>query len=179
MHESEPPLFPVIRPEEPNDCAAIGEVNRLAFGQDNEARLVEALRRSADYIPQLSLVAQIDGRIVGHVLFSPAVIETPERAVPTLALAPMAVHPDYQRRGVGSALAREGLKACQELGHGSVVVLGHPGYYPRFGFVPAPPRGIRPPFEVPAEAFMVCELLPGALAGIHGTVRYPPAFEGA
>jgi putative acetyltransferase len=176
MHESEPPLLPVIRPEEPDDYAAIGEVNRVAFGQEDEARLVEALRRSSDYIPQLSLVGLIEGRIIGHILFSPVVIETPERDVPTLALAPMAVHPDFQRRGIGSALVREGLKVCQRLGHASVVVLGHPGYYPRFGFVPGLPRGIQPPFETPPGAFMVCELRPGALAGVHGTVRYPPVF---
>ena len=95
------------------------------------------------------------------------------------ALAPMAVHPDFQRRGVGSALVRAGLEAARRLGHKSVVVLGHAEYYPRFGFVPARPRGIEPPLQAPDEAFMLIELVPGALAGVRGTVRYPAAYDAA
>lgn len=169
----------IVRPEDPSDYAAIYEVNRYAFGQDNEAELVEALRRSPEFIPELSLVAEVAGCVVGHILFSPTVITARTQAVPTLLLAPMAVDPDHQRRGVGSALVREGLDACRRLGHTSVIVLGHAGYYPRFGFVPAIPKGIVPPFSVPEDAFMVCELIPGTLDGVQGTVRFPPAFDDA
>lgn len=168
----------VIRPEQPDDYAAIAEVNRLAFGQDDEARLVAALRRSEDFIPELSLVAARGDRLVGYILFTRIVIRGEEADVESLALAPLAVRPECQKRGVGSALVQHGLEACRRAGHGSVVVLGHAEYYPRFGFVPAAPKGIRAPFPVPEEAFMVVELVPGALAGLTGTVVYPPAFSG-
>ncbi len=168
-----------IRPETADDDAQVYEVNRLAFGGEEEGRLVEAMRRTPGHIPELSLVAEHGGRIIGHILLSPIVIETADGPVPTLSLAPMAVHPDFQRRGVGSALVQAGLEAARRLGHKSVVVLGRAEYYPRFGFVPARPRGIEPPLEVPDEAFMLIELVPGALAGVHGTVRYPPAYDAA
>ncbi len=167
------------RPETPDDYTQVFGVNRLAFGREEEARLVETMRRTPEHIPELSLVAESDGRIIGHILFSPITIETVVGPVRTLSFAPMAVHPDFQRRGVGSALVRAGLEAARRLGHKSVVVLGHAEYYPRFGFVPARPRGIEPPLDVPDEAFMLIELVPGALAGVHGTVRYPPAYDAA
>jgi len=168
-----------IRPETPDDHMQVHELNRLAFGDEEEARLVEAVRRTPEHVPELSLVAESDGRIIGHVLFSPITIETADRPVATLSLAPVAVHPDFQRRGVGSALVRAGLEAARSLGRTSVIVLGHAEYYPRFGFVPARPRGIEPPLDVPDEAFMSIELVPGALAGVHGTVRYPAAYDAA
>lgn len=166
-----------VRPETPDDYPAVRGIHRLAFGGDGEARLVDALRRTPGFKPELSLVALDGGTIVGHILFCPIDIETERGDVATLALGPMAVRPGFQRRGVGSALVRSGLEVCRRTGHTSVVVVGHAEYYPRFGFVPAIPNGICPPFEVPDEAFMVCELVPGALRGVWGRVRYPSAFD--
>jgi putative acetyltransferase len=166
-----------IRPEMPADIPAIFNVHLLAFGQPAEAQLVDALRRDGDLIPELSLVAFNEGRIVGHILFPPITITSPEGSAPALALAPMAVLPGFQRSGIGSLLVKEGLAACRRLGHRIVVVVGHPAYYPRFGFIPARVRGIEAPFPVPDEAFMVMALAEGSLKGIHGTVRYPRAFD--
>lgn len=165
-----------IRPETADDYAAIHEVNLLAFGQEIEPRLVEALRRLPDFIPELSLVAVEAGQVVGHILFSPFVIETKDGAVPALTLAPLAVRPEFQNQGVGSQLVRDGLERCRTLGHRIVVVVGHPPYYPRFGFSPARARGLEAPFPVPDEAFMVLELVPGALDGVASMVRFPPPF---
>jgi putative acetyltransferase len=166
-----------IRPETTEDYAAIHEVNLLAFGQEIESRLVEALRESPDFIPELSLVAIEGGQVVGHILFSPMVIETKDGAVPALTLAPLAVRPEFQNQGIGSQLVRRGIERCRTLGHRIVVVVGHPTYYPRFGFSPARARGLEAPFPVPDEAFMVLELAPGALDGVAGMIRFPPPFE--
>jgi putative acetyltransferase len=167
----------IIRPETPGDIAAIYDVHLRAFGQASEARLVDELRRDGDVIPELSLVA-VDGRwIVGHILFPHVSIVSHERSVPALALAPMAVLPESQRHGIGALLVREGLAACRCLGHCIVIVVGHPGYYPRFGFFPAREWGIDVPFPVPDEALMATALVEGALEGVHGTVRYPHAFD--
>lgn len=168
-----------IRTENIEDQAAVYEVNRLAFGRESEARLVETLRRSDDFIPELSLVAEKDGRIVGHVLFSPITIETEGGAVSALGLGPVAVRPELQRQGIGSELVRRGLKECRRLGHGIVVVIGHPSYYPRFGFSSARAKGLEIPSEVPDEAFMALALVPGALDGVEGIVRFPSAFDDA
>lgn len=152
------------------------EVNERAFGQVAEAKLVEALRRTAD--PQLSLVAETEGQIIGHIFFSPVELEPARGAVAAMGLAPMAVLPEHQRRGVGSMLVRKGLQACKQRGVRAVVVLGHPKYYPRFGFKPAREFGLQCEYDVPAEAFMVMELKPGALAGRRsGTVKYHAAFD--
>jgi putative acetyltransferase len=165
--------MPLIRTETPADYEAVSIVNERAFNRSNEARLVETLRTSGQVI---SLVAEVDGRVVGHILFSPIVIETSTGPVPAISLAPMAVLPEFQKRGIGSALVRRGIEACRSLGHAVVIVLGHPDFYPRFGFVPARPQGIEPPFPAPDEAWMVQVLRPGALENLSGTVRYPPAF---
>ncbi len=167
----------VIRSEQSDDHAAIAEVNREAFGQENEARLVAALREAEGFDPQLSLVALRDDAVVGHILFSPIDIVRDSGDVPALALAPMAVRPEFQRQGIGSALVRAGLKACSRAGYRMVVVLGHSDYYPRFGFTPASERGVRAPFEVPDEAFMVLSLVDGGLDDVAGIVRYPAAFS--
>jgi len=170
----------LIRAEGPADFAAIGEVNRLAFGGEGEASLVAKLREWPGFIPGLSLVAVKAGQVVGHILISPVEI-APEGdaalAVTVLSLAPMAVLPEFQNQGIGSALVRRGLDEARRLGHKIVVVVGHPHYYPRFGFEPARPRGLEAPFPVPDEAFLVLELVPGALAGVRGTIIYPPAFD--
>ncbi|HSW44906.1 MAG TPA: N-acetyltransferase [Phycisphaerae bacterium] len=164
-----------VRPERVTDYEAIDEVNRRAFGQEAEVRLVRALRKEPGFDPRLSMVAVRAGRMVGHILFSPIRIENVPRFWPAISLAPVSVLPEFHRQGIGSRLVRDGLAACQTLGHGLVVVLGHPEYYPRFGFVPASRFGIRVPFPVPDEAFMVIGISPGALDGVSGAVRYPTA----
>ena len=168
-------LEPTIRDERPGDELAIHAVNEGAFGQPLEARLVDTLRDAGAVV--VSLVAEVDGEIVGHILFSEVHLE-PERAGRKLVgLAPMAVAPGLQRGGIGSALIAEGLRRCADLGYAAVVVLGHPSYYPRFGFAPAHRFGLRCEFPAPPEAFMALELSPGGLDGAGATVRYHAAFR--
>jgi putative acetyltransferase len=167
----------LVRAEREEDYSAIEALNRVAFEGDSEARLVAKLRQTDDFIPDLSLVAVQYELIVGHILFSPITIEAESSVVPALALAPMAVLPRFQNKGIGSALVRAGLEACRRLQHKIVVVVGHPEYYPRFGFVPARAHGIEAPFPVPDEAFMLLALTPSALEGVSGVVKYPPPFE--
>jgi putative acetyltransferase len=167
----------IVRAERTEDIEAIHLVNRLAFGQEDEALLVQRIRESPGFMPDSSLVAIKDEKVVGHILFSRIHIETPQGDVKVLSLAPMAVRPEFQNSGIGSDLVREGLKRCRDLDHTIVVVIGHPEYYPRFGFIPARKKGLDLNFPVPDEAFMVCELVPDALAGIKGMVKYPPEFE--
>ena len=165
-----------IRAETAADHAAISQVTRLAFGRDDEARLVDALRASSAFIPALSLVAEIGQRIVGHILFTAIHIQAPGAAIAALALAPLAVQPAHQRQGIGSQLVRAGLDRARELDHAIVIVLGHPEYYPRFGFSSARARGVNPPFPTRDEAFMVLELQPHALDGVSGVVEYSAPF---
>lgn len=167
----------IIRAELPSDVASIHRVHELAFGRPGEARLVDALRGTEWWIPELSLVAEEDGAVIGHVLFSGVTVREGERAAPALALAPVAVVPARQNAGIGSRLLRAGLERARELGHGVVILLGHPAYYPRFGFVPAGPHGIRYPQPGHEAAFMVAELIPGALARVRGVVEYAPPFS--
>jgi putative acetyltransferase len=162
-----------VRVEEPGDVDAIRETNALAFGAPLEANLVDALRGSEDY---LSLVAAVDGKVVGHILFTPVSLEPPVD-VRIAGLAPMAVRPEHQRSGVGGQLIRAGLEECRARGYSAVVVLGHPEYYPRFGFVPGHTFGLTCEFPSPPEAFMAIELVPGALAGTTGLVRYRSEFS--
>lgn len=164
-----------IRQEEPGDVAGIRAVVEAAFGRPDEADGVDAVRRNGH--TTLSLVALADGRIVGHVLFSPVVIET-GGAAGVVALAPLAVLPEFQGQGIGSALARAGLDECRRLGFGCVVLLGHPTYYPRFGFVPASRYGLRCTFDAPDEAFMAVELETGFLVGRGGIVRFSAEWDG-
>lgn len=165
-----------IRPETPSDIPAIRHVNELAFARPNEARLVDALREAAR--PFLSLIAETDGEIVGHICFSRAEVERPDgHKVEILGLAPMAVLPERQNQGIGSQLVKAGLDTCREAGYGVVIVLGHPDYYPRFGFVPAAPRGLVSEYDVPEPVFMMTELVPGAAAEVQGVARYHEAFR--
>jgi putative acetyltransferase len=166
-----------VRPEEADDLATIFRVHAEAFGQDTEARLVDELRRQRSYDSGMSLVGIVGGAIVGHVLFSRVEIVNGPQRTPALALAPLAVLPSHQRRGVGTKLVETGLDVVSRLGHKLVIVLGHPDYYSRFGFVPASPQGIHPPFPAPPEAFRVLELNPGARAEVCGVVEYPTAFS--
>lgn len=160
-----------IRPERPGDEEAIAAVHRAAFGKDEEVQIVERLRAGPDYLPHLSLVAEQDGAIVGHTILSRARLD----ARPALGLGPIGVLPDRQRDGIGSALMHASLDAAREAGEAVVVLLGHPTYYPRFGFVPASRLGITPPFEVGDEYFMALELQPGAANG-GGRFAYSAAF---
>ena len=166
------------RQEHPNDIKAIAEVNRLAFGQEAEATLVGLLRKSDAFVPELSLVATVEGKVIGHILFSEIVIvDADQNEFPSLALAPMAVLPAFQRKGVGGQLVRAGLEKAKALKYKSVIVLGHEHYYPKFGFEPAEKWGIKPPFEVPANVFMALELVPDGLKDVSGTVQYPQEFS--
>jgi putative acetyltransferase len=166
-----------VRPEIPDDVPAIFEVNFQAFAYYDEANQVNTLRDANIFNPELSLVAVCEGRIIGHIMFPPVTIESPDASVPAVALAPLVVHPDYQCLGVGSALVEAGLDACRHFGHRIAIVVGHPWYYPRFGFHSARKYGITAPFIVADDVFMVLGLVPGALDGIQGTVQYPEAFN--
>jgi putative acetyltransferase len=166
----------IVRAETPEDYPSVRRVNELAFGRESEAALVDALREAAR--PYLSFVAVADGLVVGHIFFSPVSIEAADSATAALGLGPVAVLPEYQNQGVGSRLVRHGLAECARLGHDVVVVLGHPEYYPRFGFTPARQKGLSCEYPVPDEVFMVVELRPGALGGRQGLVKYRPEFGG-
>ena len=162
-----------IRTEKPGDVPAVREVNRLAFGREDEARLVDDLR-SGTYA-RIALVASREDKMIGHAMFSALSIETEYVSVEALALAPVAVVPEAQRQGVGSALIQEGLRRCGDLGHSIVIVLGEPDYYSRFGFSSTLARKLRSRYS--GEAFMALELTPRALNDVEGHVRYPPPFE--
>lgn len=163
----------LIRAEEEQDRAAVRAVNVAAFPTSSEANLVDALREQAE--PVVSLVADDNEAIVGHILFSPVRLSRhPDLKV--MGLAPMAVAPEHQRKGIGSALVKAGLERCKQLGFVAVVVLGHPEYYPRFGFSPSRRFGIDSEYDVAEEVFMAMELQPAALAGKTGTVKYHAAF---
>lgn len=165
-----------IRLETHWDHDAIRRLLTAAFGRSAEARLVDELRDSDAYVPQLALVAESSTVVLGHILFSRVELESDPPAK-VLALAPVAVFPAFQNRGVGSALIREGLARADRMSEPLVVVLGHPDYYPRFGFVPASTLGISAPWpDIPDEAFMV-KPLSGYRDEMRGTVRYPPAFD--
>jgi putative acetyltransferase len=168
-------IMGAIRHEMPEDIPAIRCVLEQAFGQAQEADLVDALRRRGMFT--LSLVAVQDDQIVGQILFTPATIASERSSFDAVALGPMAVLPSRQRQGIGSQLVRAGLETLRQDGQEIVVVLGHPNYYPRFGFVPSKQHGIGCEFDVPDEVFMVAELRAGALSGRCGTVRYLPEFR--
>ena len=161
-----------IREEDARDYAQVHALNEAAFGHADEADLVVRLR--AEQAVLLSLVAEEDNRILGHILFTRMTIETTGCALPAVALAPMAVLPGHQNRGIGTQMIRHGLDLLRARGERIVLVLGHQHYYPRFGFSSEKASGLESPF--PPEAYMALELDPGALNGIHAHVRYPAAF---
>jgi putative acetyltransferase len=162
-----------IRPEQQQDQAGIYRLNSAAFPTDAEARLVDALRKQAS--PIVSLVAIVDNRVTGHILFSP-VRHWQNTGALIMGLAPMAVAETARNQGIGSALIAAGMEACTRLGAGAIVVLGHPGYYPRFGFTPASTYGIECEYDVPEEAFMAIELTPHFLASKPGLIKYHECF---
>jgi putative acetyltransferase len=167
-----------IRREYPEDIAAIRAVNEAAFEESAEADIVDALRDAcADF---LSLVAESDGEIVGHILFSPVTIDDESQSKQGMGLAPMAVIPNQQRQGIGSKLVEAGLEMLREQGCPFVIVLGHPEFYPRFGFVPASRQGLRCQWEgIPDAAFMVLVLNEDTMAGVTGVARYRDEFDAA
>ena len=162
-----------IRPEQPGDRDAVRRIHEAAFGQPDEARIVERLRASPGC---LSLVAAAGAVPVGHLLLTPVRIEGAAGGPTTMGLGPMAVLPEHQRQGIGSQLVHAAIEECRRAGHALLLVVGHPAYYPRFGFVPAATLGLRFEREVAREAFLALELGERALPRLGGTVRFPPEF---
>ena len=165
----------VIRHEIPQDIPDIRKVNAAAFDTNAEADLVDALRDEGAIL--LSHVAVLKNTIVEHILFSPVVIESNTSNFPVAGLGPMAVLPEHQRKGIGSKLVEAGLEGCLSQGHQAVVVLGHPEFYPRFGFVSSKQYFITSEYDVPPKVFMVKELRPNALAGHTGIAKYHHLFN--
>ena len=167
----------IIRQETHKDFKAVFNLIEEAFKTEKysdhkEQFLVERLRKSAAFIPELSLVAEIDGKIVGHILITKLKINEFD----SLALAPVSVLPEFQGKGIGGKLIIESHKKAKELGYQSIVLLGHETYYPRFGYERADKYGIELPFEVPKENCMVIELTKNGLKGVSGMVVYPNEF---
>src|SRR5215210_3153425 len=167
-----------IRQERNTDNVEVYEINQNAFGQNTEAKLVERLRHTDAFIPELSLVALLNNKIVGHILFTKIKIKDDYgNEYSSLALAPMAVTLPLQKQGIGGKLIMHGISKARELGHKSVIVVGHENYYPKFGFVTADRWKIKAPFDVQANAFMGLELAKDGLKNVTGTVQYPKEFE--
>lgn len=170
-----------IRQEQESDYRAVYALIELAFrnmeeSDHSEQYLVERLRKSDAFIPGLSLVAEVDGVVVGHILLTKVEIVADDKVTTSLGLAPVAVLPKYQGKGIGGALIRTAHQRASELGYGSAVLLGHKDYYPRFGYKKAIDFGIDFPFDVPHEFCMAVELLPDGLKDVHGVVKYPQPF---
>lgn len=164
-----------IRPERAGDRAAIHQILAAAFPTAAEADLVDRLR---DVVTaKVSLVAEVDGVVVGHILFTPVILRDGASRQHAVGLAPMAVHPEHQRQGIGSTLVVAGLEACAAVGDSLVFVVGHPEFYPRFGFGPAAPRGFHYIDEGFDSYLFVAELEEGALDGKHGWIEYHPEFD--
>ena len=166
----------VIRPERPDEFDAVRAVNLSAFDEPTEANLADALRETPEYIPELSLVAEIDGEIVGHALFCEVTVEQEHGEIVALSLGPIAVKPEWQRKGIGGNLIEAGHRGGREMGYPFVVLIGHPWYYPRFGYLQARQYGLETIWPVSDPVFMVCELQPGALEHAAGQLRYPEPF---
>ncbi|MCE5213778.1 MAG: N-acetyltransferase [Methanobacterium sp.] len=165
-----------IRPEKDTDHKAIFNLTARAFGRDHEARLLELFRKDRIYERELSLVAERDGEILGHILFTRISIEPHQEKFHAVILGPLAVKPGLQKQGIGSKLIAEGIETCQAQGYHSIIVIGHPNYYPKFGFKSATDEGLKSPVPVPDEAFMVLELVPESLTGVKGEIKFPKEF---
>jgi len=164
----------IIRIENKKDLADVQSIHLSAFPEEGESKLVNRLRENAR--PIISLVAEVDGKLVGHILFSPVTLNS-EPSLQLMGLAPMAVLPCQQRQGIGSALVEAGLTQCKLAKCGAVAVLGHPDYYPKFGFKPSTNFAIKSEYDVPAEVFMIVELEKDYLKGCSGTVAYHEEFK--
>ena len=165
-----------IRPEQPDDIPSVRVLNETAFGQPDEAGIVDSIRTACS--DAVSLVATDDGQVVGHIFFSPVFVSGESGTVQGMGLAPMAVLPKRQRQGIGSLLVQAGIDATRERGYPFIIVLGHPEYYPRFGFVCASQHGLSCQWDgIPDEAFMVLILEEDAMTGVPGTVRYRDEFN--
>jgi len=162
--------MPLIRREQPQDVTEIRRVIARAFGRDQEASIVEKLRKDCNSI--LSLVAFTDGKVVGHILFSPVVIEGKHGKLVGTGLAPLAVLPEYQKKGIGTQLIQMGISRIKEGGSPYIIVIGDPEYYTRFGFEAAGRSGISCEWKVPYDAFMILILDRKAMNGITGVARY-------
>lgn len=168
----------LIRTETTADHSVVSQLHALAFGQENEGKLVDLLRQDDSFVPELSIVAVLNEEVIGHILFSKIeIVGSAGQKTGSLALAPMGVLPKYQKSGIGGKLIRAGLEMAKELGFQSVIVLGHKDYYPRFGFEPAEKWAIGTHYEVPSEYFMGLELFPGALSDVRGVVEYSAPFS--
>jgi len=167
-----------IRPEQPGDVAAVRQINETAFGQPTEASIVDALRDACPDV--VSLVAVEGDQILGHIFFSPVTVDCGQAVTRGMGLAPMAVLPERQRQGIGSMLVRAGIDVLRERNSPFIIVLGHPAYYPQFGFVPASGHGLACQWDgVPDEAFMVLVLDECAMEGVSGVASYRDEFDQA
>lgn len=163
----------IITKEKPNEVQQIWEVNSLAFETNTEANLVARLRTSG--VDFISLVAKYNDDLVGHILFTEVHLENSD--IKIAGLAPMAVKPEFQNTGIGSVLVEYGLRECKLKGYQAVIVLGHPKYYPKFGFEPSVKYGIKSEYDVPDEVFMIKELVGNSLKGVSGIVKYHEEFN--
>ncbi|MBV5312823.1 MAG: N-acetyltransferase [Prolixibacteraceae bacterium] len=172
----------IIRQETPKDHNWVVELTAKAFetmpfSEGDEDKLVARLRNASGFIPELSLVAEIDHQVVGHILFTPLVIDNGQQQFKSLVLGPVSVLPEFQKQGIGGALIRAGHQKATELGFQSVILIGHPEYYPRFGYKTASSWGIKTHYELPSDdVFMAVELTEGALSKVSGIVVFPPEF---
>ena len=170
-------MIPEIRKEEPKDYKATEQVVFEAFKEapmsdGDEYNLVNRLRKSDEFISELSLVAEIDQKIIGHIILTKIKIDEFD----SLALAPVSVLPEFQGQGIGAQLIKKSHEIAKSLGYKSIILLGHPEYYPRFGYKKASDWNIKAPFDVPDEAFLALELVEAGLTGVSGLVKYSPAF---
>lgn len=168
----------MIRSEQPEDYQAIFNIHKQAFGQNNEAELISTLRKTANFNPELSLLAFINNEPTGHLLLYPVSLETNKGKLTELGLGPVAIKLNYQDKGLGTKLIKEGIKKAKLLGYTAIVVIGSPKYYKRFGFTKASTKGLKVELDVPEEDFMILELIPDALKNINGLVKYPQEFNG-
>jgi putative acetyltransferase len=166
-----------IRQETPSDYDAVRRVNMISFGRKNEAELVDRLRKTDSFIPELSLVALEGERIIGHLLITKVHVTSNERSITLLALSPMCVIPEYQNKGVGTRMVEAAIRICRGLNYPAIVVLGHPPFYSRLGFVESGLYGIKSPFDAPPEAYMVYILVEELSGHVAGVVTYPDEFN--
>jgi predicted N-acetyltransferase YhbS len=168
-----------IKPEEELNFNDIRKVNHLAFGHQDEGVMVEKLRDNPNFISELSLVAILDSEVVGHILLFPIEIKNGSSMCNSLFLGPLAVHPDFKNKGIGSKLVEIGLKKAKDLGYDSVIAVGNPDYYSKLGFKRASNWNIAQQLDIPDEAFMAFELKSNGLKDCKGIIKYPKEYEEA